>query len=173
MAVRHDFPVELPAALVAQGLTLRQERDDDIAFLTALYGSTRAAELALMAQWSDADRAAFVHQQFMAQRHHYRTAIAGVRFAVIEADGEPIGRLYVQQRESVIQLVDITLHPARRGMGLGTALIKAGLAAARERGLRVIPICPFFAAYLKKHPDEQDIVDISYLHLVRNDPLPM
>ena len=31
------------------------------------------------------------------------------------------------------------------GQGLGTALIKAGLAAARERGLKVIPICPFFA----------------------------
>ena len=54
------------------------------------------------------------------------------------------------------------------GQGLGTALIHAGLAAARQRGLRVIPICPFFAAYLKKHPEEQDIVDISYLHLVRD-----
>jgi predicted GNAT family acetyltransferase len=54
------------------------------------------------------------------------------------------------------------------GQGLGTALIKAGLASARERNLRVIPICPFFASYLKKHPEEQDIVDLSYLHLVRD-----
>ena len=54
------------------------------------------------------------------------------------------------------------------GQGLGTALIHAGLAAARERNLRVIPICPFFAAYLKKHPEEQAIVDIAYLHLVKD-----
>lgn len=45
------------------------------------------------------------------------------------------------------------------GRGLGTALIKAGLSAARERGLKVIPVCPFFAAYLRKHAEEQDLVD--------------
>ena len=45
------------------------------------------------------------------------------------------------------------------GKGLGTALIRAGLAAARERGLKVIPICPFFAAYMKKHEEVQDLLD--------------
>jgi uncharacterized protein len=54
------------------------------------------------------------------------------------------------------------------GQGLGTALIKAGLTAAPERGLKVIPNCPFFRAYLKKHVEEQDIVDLTYLHLVRD-----
>lgn len=53
------------------------------------------------------------------------------------------------------------------GQGLGTALIKAGLAAARERGLKVIPVCPFFAAYLRKHPEEQDLVDPEHLHLIQ------
>lgn len=52
------------------------------------------------------------------------------------------------------------------GQGLGTALIKAGLAAARERGLMVIPICPFFRAYLKKHAEEQDLIDPEHLHLI-------
>ena len=52
------------------------------------------------------------------------------------------------------------------GQGLGTALIKAGLAAARERGLKVIPISPFFRAYLKKHVDEQDVVDPGHLYLL-------
>lgn len=52
------------------------------------------------------------------------------------------------------------------GQGLGTALIKAGLAAARERGLKVIPICPFFRAYLNKHPEEQDLVPPEHRHLI-------
>jgi predicted GNAT family acetyltransferase len=39
------------------------------------------------------------------------------------------------------------------GKGVGSALIRAGLAAARERGLKVIPICPFFAAYIQKHEE--------------------
>jgi predicted GNAT family acetyltransferase len=54
------------------------------------------------------------------------------------------------------------------GQGLGTMLIKAGLAAARERGLKVIPICPFFRAYLKKHPEEHDIVDPEHHNLIED-----
>lgn len=48
---------------------------------------------------------------------------------------------------------------AHGGQGLGTALIRAGLEAARERGLKVIPICPFFAAYMQKHEEVQDLLD--------------
>jgi predicted GNAT family acetyltransferase len=48
---------------------------------------------------------------------------------------------------------------AHGGKGIGTLLIRAALAAARERGLKVIPICPFFAAYIRKHPEEQDLLD--------------
>jgi hypothetical protein len=54
------------------------------------------------------------------------------------------------------------------GQGLGTMLIKAGLAAARDRGLKVIPTCPFFRAYLKKHPEEQDIVDPAHFNLLQD-----
>ena len=54
------------------------------------------------------------------------------------------------------------------GRGLGTALIKAGLAAARERGLKVIPTCPFFRAYLKKHLEEQDLVPPEHRHLIED-----
>jgi predicted GNAT family acetyltransferase len=36
------------------------------------------------------------------------------------------------------------------------------LADARERSLRILPTCPFFAAYLQKHPEYADIVDARY-----------
>jgi predicted GNAT family acetyltransferase len=48
---------------------------------------------------------------------------------------------------------------AHEGEGLGSALIRAGLASARQRGLKVIPICPFFAVYMQKHAEEQDLLD--------------
>lgn len=48
---------------------------------------------------------------------------------------------------------------AAEGKGLGGTLIRAGLAAARERGLKVIPICPFFAAYMQKHAEVHDLLD--------------
>jgi hypothetical protein len=52
--------------------------------------------------------------------------------------------------------------PAHEGQGVGSALIRFALASARERGLQVIPICPFFAAYIKKQAEEQDLLDPAY-----------
>ena len=48
---------------------------------------------------------------------------------------------------------------AHEGKGIGTTLIRFALDAARERGLRVIPICPFLAAYMQKNADVQDLLD--------------
>ena len=49
--------------------------------------------------------------------------------------------------------------PAHEGQGIGTALIRFALREARERKLQVVPICRFFAAYIAKHPEEQDLLD--------------
>ena len=51
---------------------------------------------------------------------------------------------------------------AHEGQGIGSALIRYALRSARERGLQVIPICPFFAAYIKRHAEEQDLLDPAY-----------
>lgn len=47
------------------------------------------------------------------------------------------------------------------GKGIGTALVEAGLAAARDRGLKVVPACPFFASYMKRHPETYDLLEPS------------
>ena len=54
---------------------------------------------------------------------------------------------------------------AHEGKGIGTALIEAALASARERGLKVIPTCPFFASYMKRHTEVQDLLDDHYRKL--------
>jgi uncharacterized protein len=52
-----------------------------------------------------------------------------------------------------------TLVPeAHEGRGYGTAMIEAGLAYAREQGLKVVPRCRFFAAYIAGHPEQQDLL---------------
>ena len=48
--------------------------------------------------------------------------------------------------------------PSHEGQGIGTALIRVGLSFARKRGLRVVPVCPFFAAYIGRHPEERDLL---------------
>ena len=51
---------------------------------------------------------------------------------------------------------------AHEGQGVGTKLILFALDAARERGLKVIPICPFFAAYMQEHAEVQDLLDMAW-----------
>lgn len=48
------------------------------------------------------------------------------------------------------------------GKGVGSALAKAALGYAREHGLQVIPLCPFMAGYIRKHPEWHDIVHETY-----------
>lgn len=48
------------------------------------------------------------------------------------------------------------------GRGVGGALVRAGLKAARERKLQVMPVCTFFAGYIKRHPEEQDLLHPTY-----------
>lgn len=61
-----------------------------------------------------------------------------------------------------IMFTHTEVPPAHEGQGIGSALIRFALAAARTRGLQVIPICPFFAAYIKRHPEVQDLLDPAY-----------
>lgn len=42
---------------------------------------------------------------------------------------------------------------ALEGNGIGSMLAKAGLNYAKEKGLKVMPLCPFMAGYVKRHPE--------------------
>lgn len=55
--------------------------------------------------------------------------------------------------------LDHTVVPRQlEGRGIGSALIKSALQSARERGLKVVPECSFVAAYMKRHPETQDLL---------------
>lgn len=71
---------------------------------------------------------------------------------------------------SKIVFTHTEVPPSHEGHGIGTALVKAALESARERGLEVIPICPFFAAYMKKHVEVQDLLDPAYRKVLGIDP---
>ena len=65
-----------------------------------------------------------------------------------------------------IMFTHTEVPPSHEGQGVGTALIKAALASARERGLEVIPTCPFFASYMKRHEEVQDLLAPHYRKLL-------
>ncbi|MES2043993.1 MAG: GNAT family N-acetyltransferase [Pseudomonadota bacterium] len=47
---------------------------------------------------------------------------------------------------------------AIEGRGVASRLIRGALDQVRDRGLKVVPQCPFVAAYIKRHPDVQDLL---------------
>jgi ribosomal protein S18 acetylase RimI-like enzyme len=104
------------------GLSFRPCTDADLPFLMEVYASTRREEVA-QTGWPEATQRAFLASQFEAQHRYYRMAYTQAEWLVIERDGEPIGRLYVDERERELRIVDIALLPGSRGKGLGAALL--------------------------------------------------
>lgn len=133
MIANAGFPFALPATLVARGFSLRPETDADVPFAMRLYASTREEELAQVSGWSEEQKSLFLAQQFTAQRHHYKTQLA-CDFHVIEHHGEPVGRLYLERRQTIVTIVDIALMPDARGKGTGRIIIEALIEAAAQTG---------------------------------------
>jgi hypothetical protein len=50
------------------------------------------------------------------------------------------------------------VDPAYEGQGHGSRLAREVLEDVKRQGLQVIPMCPFIAAYLRRHPELIDIV---------------
>ena len=114
-------------------VTLRPIGDGDRDFLSRLYASTRAEELAHV-PWPEAQKAAFLQMQFEAQHAHYQQ-YTQTRFEVILVDGEPAGRLYVRRADDEIRIVDIALLPAHRNSGIGGSLLRELVEEARTARL--------------------------------------
>ncbi|NML07280.1 GNAT family N-acetyltransferase [Sphingomonas sp. G-3-2-10] len=60
--------------------------------------------------------------------------------------------------DAVITFTHTIVPKELGGRGIATKLIGFALADVREKGLRVIPQCPFVAAYIEKHPEERDLL---------------
>ena len=104
-------------------IRLRPERGADESFVRSVYASTRADELALL-DWSEEEKRQFVEMQFRAQSVYYRAQFPGAYFLIIEDGESPIGRLYLDEPEHEIRIIDIALLPEHRRKGIGGSLLE-------------------------------------------------
>ncbi|MET9219831.1 GNAT family N-acetyltransferase [Streptomyces sp. NPDC088197] len=58
----------------------------------------------------------------------------------------------------MIAFIHTEVKDAYEGRGVGSALARTALDAARAQGLRVLAICPFFEGWLGKHPEYADLL---------------
>jgi ribosomal protein S18 acetylase RimI-like enzyme len=68
------------------------------------------------------------------QREFHSRAFNPGRWQIITADGSDIGMLDVEYRPGEIYLSRIEIHPDYQGRGIGTRLISALTAEARQKG---------------------------------------
>lgn len=120
---RTDAPLPEYTRAAALGIVLRPMTTADLGFLSALYASTRTEELAHL-PWSEAEKASFLEMQFQAQHAHYQKHYPDALWLIVESDGEPAGRLYIEEWPSEQRIIDIAMLPRFRGRGLGGALLR-------------------------------------------------
>lgn len=117
-------------------IALRPVRAGDREFLARLYATTREDEMRLV-DWDDGQKQAFLTAQFEAQDRYYAENYRNASFDVVEIDGDPGGRLYVDRRDSEIRIVDISLLPEHRGKGHGASLLEALIEEGQRTNRRV------------------------------------
>lgn len=66
---------------------------------------------------------------------------------------------FVDYRRSgrVVTLTHAEVPEELRGGGIGSALVRGVLELARSQGDRIIPRCSFVLAYLRRHPEFDDL----------------
>ena len=79
--------------------------------------------------------------------HQFELVVDGfTAFAAYQRDGNAIVFTHTE------------VPPELQGQGVGSALARGALDAARAEGAEVVPLCPFIASYIRRHPE--------YLYLV-------
>jgi ribosomal protein S18 acetylase RimI-like enzyme len=107
--------------------------EHDLAWLPALYASTREQELQAVPWPADAKQQ-FLEQQFIAQHQHYLAQFPRAQYLAVECDGVAAGRFYLDETGADDRLIDISLFPAWRGQGIGAALIQCQQQSSAARG---------------------------------------
>ena len=73
-------------------------------------------------------------------------------------DGQPAGFTIYRTRPGLIALVHTEVDEAFEGHGVASTLVRFELDDARERGLAVLPFCPFVNGYIQRHREYADLV---------------
>ncbi|MFE1166461.1 GNAT family N-acetyltransferase [Nocardiopsis sp. NPDC058789] len=77
----------------------------------------------------------------------------------VSADGRVVGfSAYHLISEGVLALPHVEVESAVEGRGVASELMRRSLDEIRERGLRIVPVCPFARAFLERNPEYADLV---------------
>ena len=65
-------------------------------------------------------------------------------------------------RPDAVVFIHTEVDDAFEGKGVGSQLARGALDDVREQGQKVVPLCPFIAAYIRRHEDYHDLIAENY-----------
>lgn len=77
---------------------------------------------------------------------------------VAEVGGQLAQLQYLERDRQTVVFHHTFVPPGMRGGGIAGSLVKHALDWARSGGRMVIPVCPYVAAYMQKHPEYEDLL---------------
>ena len=78
---------------------------------------------------------------------------------VARAPGLPEAEMTYSVMNPTTIIIDHTGVPDEwRGKGVGRALVERGVLDARERGVKIVPLCPFAKAQIARTPEWRDVL---------------
>jgi predicted GNAT family acetyltransferase/glutaredoxin len=76
--------------------------------------------------------------------------------------GRLVGLAAYRRRNDRIAFTHTEVDESCEGRGFGSRLAAAALEDARRQGLDVVPLCPFIAHYIERHPEYETLVTSGY-----------
>ena len=69
---------------------------------------------------------------------------------------------YMISKDNVMFLTHTEVPKALEGKGVGKTIVEKALNYTKDNNYTLAPLCPFVAAYLKRHPEWQTILAKGY-----------
>jgi predicted GNAT family acetyltransferase len=73
-----------------------------------------------------------------------------------DVSGVPLGEMVFTATPEMLTVHHTKVHKELEGKGVAGKLLAYMVAYARERHLKVLPLCPYVHAQFKRHPDQYD-----------------
>ncbi len=79
------------------------------------------------------------------------------RYEAVAGD-ELAGIAVYEPRDGALVITHTLVLPGWEGRGVGGRLARGALDDARARGVAVVPVCPYIAAWIRRHPEYAELV---------------
>lgn len=73
-------------------------------------------------------------------------------------DGQLSKLDYIQDAKNFV-IAHVGVYPEHRGQGVAGKIVEAALQYAKENSLRVIPMCSYAAAYIRRNPQYMGLTE--------------